>query len=364
MGQTRYKQTMREGRAGDPADGGACDVITLINDDPNTAQVSTITADSASNSTKYTVTLNSVDIGFTSDASATTTEIATGIAAAINAEALVRGAVSATSSAAVVTVTSLIAGRSFTLTSSEADLTVATSTANDTADAVPFGALVLADPANDDYGRIAKTANLLARVRTITVGGTAENDKTFGVTVTLGGVAYSVPVLTAPSATLTNIASGIAAAINAMMPADTIIAASSSGVVTLTAEAPGLGFEVAVAEGKPVSMTFTVGGDSFVAFDSLESALAGIARHEQRHEIGKDGVGHYPGGSTMSIVQAGRMIVTTAESVSRGKPVFVSMADGKTFRASAATDYVELPRDRFKWAGSRSSTLGILQLSV
>jgi len=361
MAQTRYDKDLRVGRAGDPADSGPKDIISLINDDPRAAQVSTITVDSASNSTLYSVTLNEVVVSFTSDASATVAEIATGLAAAINAEPLVAASVSADAASAVVTVTSSYAGRAFTLTSSEADLTLATGTANDLADPVPFGAAVVFDSADAKYGRLLKTANMSARVRTITFSGAAENSKTFTVNIDVGGKVYAISVLTPASATLATVASTVAAAINGVMPASTVVATSSSGVVTLTAEVAGLGFNVTAVDYKPDTMAIAVSADSFVAFDSIDDAFAGIAHSGYRHETAGS-TGEFPGGSVMSVMRSGRGLVDTAEQVLPGHPVYVSMTDGKTFRQSAASGYIQLPRA--SWKGSRSASVGVLSLNA
>lgn len=361
MAQTRYNKDLRVGRAGDPADSGPKDIISLINDDPRTAQVSTITVDSASNSTTYSVTLNEVVISFTSDASATTAEIATGLAAAINAEPLVAASVSAEAASAVVTVTSSYAGRAFTLTSSEADLTLATGTANDSADPVPFGAAVIFDPADAKYGRLLKTANLSARTRTITVGGTAENAKLLIVTLTINGRVYTGQAVTSGSATVSNVAISLLTTINDIAPADTVLATSSSGVVTLTAEAPGVDFDVSVVGDKLTTMTLVIGGESFVAFDSIDDAFAGIAQTGYRHETA-GATGEFAGGSAMSVMRSGRVKVDTAEQVLPGRPVYVSMTDGKTFRQSAADGYIKLPR--CSWKGSLSASVGVLSLNA
>ncbi len=361
--QTRYDRKLRTARVGEFADGGPRDVLSLINEDPSAKQVSTITADSASDSTQYDITVQGVALSFTSDASATVGEIAAGLRAAIVADAVANAGLNVTVSAGVVTLTSLYAGTTFTVTSDEADLTVATSTAADSGDPIEFGSLVLFDPADTTFGRLFKAANLAARTRTITVAGTAENSKTINVALNIDGVSYLIGAVSPASATATNTATAIRDAINAALPADTVIATSASGVVTLTAEVAGVPFDVTATGVATSTMTVTVGGDAYAAADDFSTMLAGIAVHEYTHEVPKSGNAKYEANVVMSVARSGRINVTTAETVSRGKPVFVSTSDGLTFRASAASGYVQLPAGKFEWAGAPESTIGTLQLA-
>ena len=57
-----------------------------LNSAPQAAQVSTVTVSGPTNSKVYTITVNGVNVSYTSDASATTTEVAAGLALAVNAE--------------------------------------------------------------------------------------------------------------------------------------------------------------------------------------------------------------------------------------------------------------------------------------
>lgn len=83
----------------------------------NIQQVNTVTVTSAVNSTIYTVTINGVDNTYTSDASATTAEIAAGLAAAINAsvDVLVTPVTATYVSGATFTVSADVAGTGFTI---------------------------------------------------------------------------------------------------------------------------------------------------------------------------------------------------------------------------------------------------------
>jgi hypothetical protein len=115
---------------------------SMVNDRPRTAQVDTITA-SAVNSTVYTVTVDGVSVSYTSDGSATTQEIVAGLTAAIAAEGAINSKlVAAVTGAATMTLTGRIAGVGFT-TSVGSNLSLANTTANDTADPIAFGAGVL-----------------------------------------------------------------------------------------------------------------------------------------------------------------------------------------------------------------------------
>jgi len=363
MAQSRYNASLRNAPVGTLADNGPADVISLIADDPSTAQVSTITVDSASNSTQYDITVQGEALAYTSDSSATTAEIAAGLAAAIKASGVAASGLNVSVASNVVTLTSLYAGATFTVSSDEGDLTVATGTAADQADPLAFGALAIYDSADPKYGKAFRTANLAARTRTITAGGTEEDSLTIAGNVQIGGVSWSFVTNTASSATLTSIGEAIRDAINAVMPANTVIATADTGVVTLTSEVVGVPFEVTAVVYGASTLTITVGGDSYVHGDDAAQVAAGIVLRGYRHEVSASGTANVGGSETADIVRRGRIHVATAEQVAPGKPVYVDLATGASFRASAASGYIELPAYRFRWHDAPSASVGVLDLT-
>jgi len=263
----------------------------------------------------------------------------------------------------VVTLTSLYAGASFTVSTSDAKLTVATGTAADQADPLSFGALAIYDSANPRYGKAFKTANLAARTRTITAGGTEEDSLPVTGVILLGGKAYWFATTTGSSATLTSIGEAIRDAINAVMPASTVVATADTGVVTLTSEVVGVPFEVTCYVAGASTLTITVGGDSYVHGDDAAQVAAGIVLRGYRHEVSASGTANVGGSETADIVRRGRIHVATAEQVAPGKPVYVDLATGASFRASAASGYIELPAYRFRWHDAPSASVGVLDLT-
>jgi len=150
IGQLEFNKTDSAGASIRPADGASMTVSdgtttrTYVFDSNSSvtapvAQVSTVTI-ATTGDIDVTDSSSAVINGFTVTqlytGSTTLAEIAADLAAAINADTNVNGAVSATASAGVVTITSKTAGTAFTLTTAEADAdgdmttTAATSTAN------------------------------------------------------------------------------------------------------------------------------------------------------------------------------------------------------------------------------------------
>lgn len=105
----------------------------------NVAQVSTITVDTAVNSTAYQFVVNGVPINFTSDASATIAEIHAGLLAAAQGSAFLKNVVTFAGASPNITITADVAGVPFTVTESDANLSLVATTANVTGNPIRFG---------------------------------------------------------------------------------------------------------------------------------------------------------------------------------------------------------------------------------
>jgi hypothetical protein len=101
-------------------------------------------AGAAANSTLYSFYVGDELIEYTSDGTATETEIHAGLAAAFNANPVARGLATAVATATEVTITANRSGIDLGIEAADALLTVAI-TAADAGDPLPFGRVVVAD---------------------------------------------------------------------------------------------------------------------------------------------------------------------------------------------------------------------------
>jgi hypothetical protein len=334
-------------------------VISGINDRPRTAQVSTVTVDTAANSSNYTITLLGVDITVTSDSSATGTEIATLLAAAINAEALVAGAVTATSAAAVVTVTARVGGNAFTLTTADVRLTVATSTANDTADPIPYGVGVLRLGSHlvaQPDGALAP----LTPVHVVTLTPAVANAAVYAVSIIVAGITYPFAITSDGSATAAEIVTALIAAVNGGLPANSVLA-SGTDTLLLTSEVPGQTFTVLPSAN--LSMAITAQGME------IGDLLAGVVlRHDQNENPVASDMAGYPANSVIPIANKGEVWVATETDVTDLNALVYMRISGSgtkgAFRSTPATGFVALPRERCRWERRSTSTLASVRVNA
>jgi len=347
-------------------------LITLLNEKNQTKQVSTITVDTAADNTTYTVSVNGETVTVNSGTSATTTTIATAIKEAINEDyPLARAACIATSSTNVVTLTGLNPGRSFTVTDSDANLTTATGTAAATADTIAFGRAMMgtgfATNAANEKGALPKSTYLTAQVDTLTITYVASAE--YHVGVLLNGYNYKVQCSADTSATVT--AAAIVTALNALLPANTVLVSSSSGVITFTAEIAGLDFNIefgASNDGASIPTFTPTTTKSYLT--SLEIALKGIsiaALDEENLTVeGNDVV--YPANAMVKALQKGKIWVDfpAATSLTYNSAVYVETSGsnaGKLYNDSSSTR-VKLPLSKARWLRkSENEALALVQIN-
>lgn len=337
---------------------------TLINKNPQAKQVTTIAVNSASGSTTYTITVNGVDVSYTTEGSTSTAALAQGLVDAVNAEPSVRGQVVATRSSSTIILTGTYPGQSFTAAESEADLgTPSTTTAAATADAVPFGRAVVRSGVStvdgSGYGKLAKTAAFSAQVDTLTIPYVSGTEIT--VTVTYRGRPYSASSTSATSADATITA--LKTVLNAMLPANTVaVTDNDSGsndatALILTAEIVGEEFTTGWtvsddgASDPAPSISSTKGVST-----SLRLAFAGISLWSPDVEATTVGAtsASYPANEGMLVGEAGEVWVSNSDGVAEGDDVYVDLTDG-TFTNTASSTTALLPQARFSRAGVTST---------
>jgi phosphoribosylcarboxyaminoimidazole (NCAIR) mutase len=336
-----------------------------LNSAPQAAQVSTVTVTGATNAKLYTITINGVNVSFTSDASATTTEIATGLALAVNAEPLVRGQVRATSAVAVVTLTGVTPGEAFTLAESDAELTIATTTTADTADPIPFGRVVIDDGQNTSETErlvaLADTTQFAAQVITLT--------PTYVASAVIKISVYEIRgeerILTG-SAVFTSVTDldatidGLVAALNTALPANTVLVAANlatATAMTFTAEVLGAEWDIEVThEGGGASVpalvvTYTTGPSIAT---SLHRAFQGVSLFSASSEAAlvTSNEGQYNANEGVNYAMRGVVWVESSQTPAAGGTVYVELTAGATagrlYTDSSATR-VALARSRARW---------------
>lgn len=304
---------------------------TLLNVYGSTAQVSTITVGAAQNSHEYIAVFNdNVSISYTSDSSATTDEIAAGLKTAIEEEPLAFGRVTVSVLTNVVTVTSRNSEVDFTLTTSDGDLTIATPTSGSGGTDIPFGRLVISNGYNsfaDEKAALPAAAQLAAQVDTLTV--TYAANEFYLITISVDGVSYNFDVLANTDSNTT--ATDIRAAINAAMPANTVIAAGSTNSVTLTAEVAGKAFTCSVGVRSATVSRLTIAHTTATINTDINKVAAGVSIRSLREEYASSGAVStaYPPGAELQVgVGSCQVWVSNSQSPSRSDQVWVETAAG------------------------------------
>lgn len=380
MSTANFHQSVRGVRSrrplgfiGSPYRSGNYRSITGVNQAPQAAQVTTISVHgSPDSSTLYSVTVDGVVASYTTDSSATQAELGAGLVAAINATPGIRSKCVASYAGGTLTLTGVWPGVSFTASVNSADTTndlgtPSTSTAAASASAVDFGRVLATDGYAADEGVqkvfVPTTSSFSAQVISFTFAGSTASYYHGSVDVNgkrymWGGVVWTSDLDTTCTA--------IANAINAVLPAETVIAASvgsGGGVVTLTAEVEGAEFEAdAHAQGHADAEATKVYTTGPSVSTSLRRAFAGLSvRREDVEDVtayGDDPA--YPANGGVESMVYGEMIVQrdTSETWALGDEVYVSLASASAGRIydTAGTDRVWLPPDLLVIKRSEHST--------
>lgn len=334
--------------------------ISGINQDPQAKQVTTVSVPaSPDDSVDYIIYIDGIACTYAADASSTQDEVGNGLAAAINATAGARAKCVATYTGGTITLTGTWPGVAFVVTTNAASTTQdlgspSTTTAAGTADSIAFGRVLATDGYVTDEGNlkvfVPTTSKFSAQRISLTFAGNTASYyhgtvQINGKTYPWGGVVWDTDLDTTCTA--------IAAAINAVMPTETVIAASvgsGGGVVTLTAEVEGAEFDAeAHAQGHAdagATKAYTTGPSTST---SLRRAFAGISLRREDVEnltVGGDDPA-YAANAGVEVLTEGTIHVErdTTETWSRGDEVYVSLASATKGRIydTAGTDRVWLP---------------------
>lgn len=346
--------------------------LTVLNYDGQAVQSDTITVDTAANDTAYTVTIDDIDVSYTSDATATKTEIADGLAAAINAEPLVRGRVDAVSDAVdTITLTGLLPGESYTLTETDANLSTASVTTASEASEVEFGRLMIVKEDTDEgeaSGVLAAASAFTAQVDTLTPSGYVAGAEIF-VSVSVDGWFDYIAEATMATDLATSL-TALVGVLNDLLPASSILAASTGTAITLTAELAGLDFDVSAGtgDGGATNPTWTVGSTKSRS-TSLRLSAAGISRRVLNQPTNTSGVPVYAANDQVLAIEKGAIWIEkdAADSISKGGRCYVELnaagENGRLYPSKTATR-IPLPKNVVQYDRDARSNSGDLIAGV
>lgn len=313
------------------------------------ADIWTLTVAGATNDTEYTLTFTlpggvERTASYTSDSSASIDEIGAGLLAAIVADPILNAFMTAvynTSPNTLVMTGFTGAANAFTVAESSSDLTLAhTQTAADGSTIAP-ARLVVKSTATSALTKPAPTARPVTTLTARAVGVTlAYAANTFYlVTITVGGATYSA--LAAAETDVATTRGNLVAEINAVMPANTVVAADgSAGAFTLTAEVVGQSFTVTFGVGGGTG-TLTQTSDTALLTDDIAKVALGFTEMfgtlQSRTFASGNDVEWQPGDAILCNLVGRQWIDVDGSAPSQGGAVYVSVTTGKASTASGSS---------------------------
>jgi len=355
---------------------GDCHLKTRTNSDPQAKKIVTVTVDTASDDTDYSLTVEGQTVTYTSDGTAAKDEIRDGLIAAIQDEPLISGIVdpeAATSD--TFTITGIEEGDDFDFSQSDANLSDTLTQASATAATIPFGRAVISDSVvvrdNGQLAKLADASKLTAQEVEITVPYVGSAVYSFSVTVR--GDTHEVQVVadTDQDTTVGNIVT----ALNDQLPANTVVASDDGGgtssEVILTAEIAGLPFEVdyGVSDEGTSNPDLTLSADNRGKDTDINKALDGLAIWTTENPYPRDGgegESVVEANSTFTVMDQGRAWVATESEVgSTDDDVYVRLSANGTldelggFRPDFNQGCVKL--EGASWAFKYDSDLAVVE---
>ncbi|TXH44873.1 MAG: hypothetical protein E6Q97_32120 [Desulfurellales bacterium] len=275
-------------------------------------QITTVEVTSAVNDGIHTLTITyngaSVSVSYTADGSATASEVAGGLEAALDAEPLLGALFVASVSTATITLTGRVPGQSFVASWGTVGAATVTNTqAAAEAGAIPPGRGVIAR--STTYPKQCKLPATTDHVlKVINATPTAENSIAYQIAViadlNFDGVVETYPAVYTSdgSATVQEIVEGLQAALDAQMPANTIAITEDNTKLIFTGELPGLDFHVTATE-TGSSATWTIAN----ATDLTSPRFLGVAALDRSFEQNASDELEYPGGSAVQVLTSGQI---------------------------------------------------------
>lgn len=340
-----------------------------INQDPQAAQVSTVTVADQGDGVTIVLTINSVDVTISTGTGLALAAIGALLAAAVNAEPLVRGQVAATFDTATLTLTGLTPGEAFTVSIASdpsSSLSAVTEvTAADDANAIPFGRAIVSQGFRSTEGErlvaLADVSQFVPQVVTASIAYVASAVIRVKVMEVRGDERILLAEVSEASATDRDATiDALVALLNTALPATSVLVAADNATGTalvFTAEKDGLEFAVEVFAGHEgaslpaVTITETTGPS---VATSLNRAFCGVSIYSTDDAAPTVGAtaAEYAANAGVRYAQSGPVWVSNAEAVTEGGVVYVELAAGasagKLYAATGSTR-VALSRQLARW---------------
>lgn len=357
--------------------------ISMVNSNPQAAQVQTITVPaSPDNSTTYKVVIDGASCEFTTDASATQAELGAGLEAAIKDKAAAYRLCTPSYSAGTLTLTGNWPNVSWTTTVNASETTQdlgtpTTTTSAAAADRVDFGrVMVHAGYVTDEgspKGYVPVSTDFTAQVITFTYASVGAGDEvTLEIEFQGKRLMETVTYATSQTATLAALIGAMNTVLDANFGAGlSILLASDATTITLTSDVAGSEFEAtsSVAGTGTVSKAYTTGPSTDT---SLARAMAGISvrRLDVENETLNGDDPSYSANQGVEVATRGMGVIQrdTTETWSYGDEVYVSLASatkGRFYNAAAANrvwigaDKVKIQRQEYS---TTTDGLGVVNI--
>lgn len=314
------------------------------------SEVSTIVIDTATNDATYSGTLFGEPFTFTADGSAAKDEITAGLKASMEENSVITGVCTIVDDTVdTLTITARYPGidLDIELDSSASLMTLTQTTAESEGTTIPFGRAVLYD--SDDPTKVVTFTAPSARVVHLTPTINTATGVPYAVEVVIEGETYGAEFDADGSATVQEVVEGLTTALNAALPANTVVVTEDNTKLILTGEVPGTPFEVNASANLDNVWTEAVS----VAGDNLAN-LAGITRYsyeEAATTIGDATSVGYPPGRDASVLKKGRIYVNGGNSATRTSDVYIGTASaerGQIFDADGS-GRVKVTDGSLKW---------------
>tara|TARA_Y100000592_G_scaffold4422_1_gene6382 strand:- start:445 stop:1509 length:1065 start_codon:yes stop_codon:yes gene_type:complete len=352
------------------------------------AQISTVTVNSAQNSTLYSLDIlppgyeSAIVVSFTSDGSATTTEIAAGLAAAVDADAAASGWFDTGAVSNVLTLTGQAPGIVVSVSSSAAsasDLTIAVATAAASGGSYSFGHVVNLATFDSASGAWNVSAPAMPAAATAVLSCTHAGSASYGVQFEATNIntgAVVVPNAIAFSA-------GGSASATAAAAVSAIDAIYGTGATTTSVDGSTITITITSTLPNSISSVVTAptasggGGSESLSVTSINPAgdflRSGVVMDYDVTPSASFGVSPTAtqAGDAVSVAEAGLSVFVAdpGVAVTAGAAVYVETAaganQGRVYTASSATRYL-LPGASWVQGGvtlSNGASAAVIQLS-
>lgn len=344
-----------------------------LNAYPQAVQITTVTVANIGDDLAVIITINGIDVEIDTGTGADAAAIGADLAEAINAEPLVRAVVAATFDTATLTLTALNPGIEFEVSIANdpnaALSAVATTQEAATAAPIPFGRAVVFNAYNGGNAgnTLGETERLVmlplaaaftAQVIHVTPTFVDTAEFTISLYEIRGDERVFVRSATSTSATSVAVTvDNMVTAVNAVMPANSVVATDGTTHLILTAEVPGTEWDVVVhattmgASAPTATVTYSVGPSNSTSLIRAWEGVSLYSRAQEAATLASD-EGQYAANAGVHYAIRGVVWVESDEAVTRGGTVYVETVAGATngrFYAASSATRIALPRRLARW---------------